>query len=213
MYDYLLFDLDGTVVDSGEGVTNSVAYALGKKGIEVEDRKKLYVFLGPPLVDSFSKYYGFSHDEGLECVKFYREYYNVKGIFENTVYDGIVDVMIKARKMGKKIILATSKPEEYAKRILDRLGLTKYFDLIAGATMDESRNEKAGVVRYALETFGISDTSKVIMIGDREHDVIGAAQNGVDTIGVLFGFGNEEELLSAGAIHIAATPADILKFI
>lgn len=213
MYGYLLFDLDGTVVDSGLGVTNSVAYALKKRGIEVEDRRSLYVFLGPPLVESFSKYYGFSHEESLECVKDYREYYNEKGIFENTVYEGIVDVMIKAREQGKKIILATSKPEEYAKIILEHFDLIKYFDLVAGATMDESRNNKAGVIAYALESFEIADKSSVVMIGDREHDVLGAAEHGIDTIGVLFGFGSREELEENGAKYIAETPKDILKFI
>ena len=213
MYDYLLFDLDGTVVDSGLGVTNSVIYALKKWGIEVENREKLYVFLGPPLVDSFSEHYGFSHEDSLKCVEYYREYYDVKGIFENTVYDGIVDVLIKAREMGKKLIIATSKPEEYAKRILDHLGLSKRFDLIAGATMDESRNEKAGVIRYALKTYGITDTSKIVMIGDRKYDVLGAAENNIETIGVLYGFGDEEELTRAGAKYIAPTPADILKFV
>ena len=213
MYDYLLFDLDGTVVDSGLGVTNSVMYALKKWGIEVENREKLYVFLGPPLVDSFSEHFGFSHEDSLRCVEYYREYYNEKGIFENTVYDGIVDVLVKAREMGKKIILATSKPEEYAKQILEHLGLLQYFDFVAGATMDESRNEKAGVIRYAVESLNINDVSKIVMIGDRKFDVIGAAEHGIDTIGVLFGFGDEDELLRAGAKYIAPTPADILKFI
>lgn len=213
MYDYLLFDLDGTVIDSGLGVTNSVMYALKKWGIEVEDRKKLYVFLGPPLVDSFSEHFGFSHEDSLKCVEYYREYYNEKGIFENIVYDGIVEVLVKAREMGKKTILATSKPEEYAKQILNHLGISKHFDFIAGATMDESRNEKAGVIRYALESLKINDMSKIVMIGDRKYDVIGAKEHGIETIGVLFGFGSEEELLLAGAKYIAPTPADILKFI
>ena len=199
MYDYLLFDLDGTVVDSGLGVTSSVMYALKKWGIEVENREKLYVFLGPPLVDSFSEHFGFSHEDSLRCVEYYREYYNEKGIFENTVYDGIVDVLVKAR-------------EKYAKQILEHLGLLQYFDFVAGATMDESRNEKAGVIRYALESLNINDVSKIVMIGDRKFDVIGAAEHGIDTIGVLFGFGDEDELLRAGAKYIAPTPADILKF-
>ena len=213
MYDYLLFDLDGTVIDSGLGVTNSVMYVLKKWGIEVPDRKSLYVFLGPPLVDSFSEYYGFSHEDSLKCVEYYREYYNDKGIYESTVYDGMIDVMKKARELGKKVIIATSKPEDYARQILDHHGVTEYLDFVAGATMDESRNSKAGVIRYALESYGITDTSKIVMIGDRKFDVIGAAEHGIDTIGVLFGFGSEEELLSAGAKYIAPTPADILKFI
>jgi phosphoglycolate phosphatase len=209
MYDYLLFDLDGTVVDSGLGVTNSVMYALKKWGIEVKDRKKLYVFLGPPLVDSFSEHYGFSHEDSLKCVEYYREYYNEKGIFENTVYDGIVDVLVKAREMGKKIILATSKPEEYAKQILEYLDLLQHFDFVAGATMDESRNEKAGVIRYALESLGITDPSDVVMIGDRKYDVVGSREYGFDCVGVLFGFGSREELESVRAAYIVETVAEL----
>lgn len=213
MYDYLLFDLDGTVVDSGLGVTNSVMYALKKWGIEVSDRESLYVFLGPPLVDSFSEHFGFSHEDSLKCVDYYREYYNEKGIFEIAVYNGIPEALAKAREMGKKVILATSKPEEYAKQILEHIGLLGCFDFVAGATMDESRNEKAGVIRYALKALGITDTSKIVMIGDRKYDVLGAAENNIETIGVLYGFGDEAELLKAGAKHIAPTPADILKFV
>ena len=132
-------------------VTNSVIYALKKWGIEVRERSELYCFIGPPLSASFKKYYGFSEEDALKCVEYYREYFRDRGIFENKVYDGIPELLEKLKKSGKILILATSKPEIFAKQILDHFDLTKYFDFVAGASMDESRNKKADVIRYALE--------------------------------------------------------------
>lgn len=212
-YDYLLFDLDGTLTDPGEGITNSVAYALRKQGIEVTDRKELYCFIGPPLSESFSRFFGFSMEESLRCVEYYREYYRDKGIFENLLYDGIPELLATLKSRGKKIILATSKPELFAKQILDHFGLTEYFDHICGASMDESRNKKAAVIEYALETAKLDDLARAVMIGDREHDINGARLNGLDSIGVLFGYGDRPELEAAGATHIAESVEDIKKFI
>ena len=212
-YDYLLFDLDGTLTDPGEGITNSVAHALKKWGIEVEDKKELYCFIGPPLSYSFSKFYGFSDEDSLKCVAYYREYYSVKGIFENKVYDGIRELLAKLKACGKKILLATSKPEFYAKQILEHFGLTEYFDFICGASMDESRNKKADVIKYALETANIKNTASAVMIGDREQDITGAKLNGLDSIGVLYGYGDRPELEAAGATYIADIVEDILNFV
>ena len=159
------------------------------------------------------KYYAFTPEKAMEAIMVYREYFRDKGIFENEVYEGVPELLERIKCSGRKIVLATSKPEEYAVRILEHLGLAKYFDLIAGATMDESRNQKDKVIKYALEMLGITDVSRVIMIGDREHDVIGAAKHGIDTVGVLFGYGDREELECAGAKYIAATPNEILDFI
>ena len=212
-YDYLLFDLDGTLTDPGEGITNSVAYALRKQGIEVTDKKELYCFIGPPLSESFSRFFGFSMEESLRCVEYYREYYRDKGIFENLLYDGIPELLATLKSRGKKIILATSKPELFAKQILDHFGLTEYFDHICGASMDESRNKKAAVIEYALETAKLDDLARAVMIGDREHDINGAGLNGLDSIGVLFGYGDRPELEAAGATYIAESVEDIKKFI
>ena len=212
-YDYLLFDLDGTLTDPGEGITNSVAYALRKQGIEVTDKKELYCFIGPPLSYSFSKFYGFSEEDSLKCVEYYREYYGVKGIFENKLYSGIAELLAELKAQGKKIMLATSKPEFYAKQILDHFDLTQYFDHICGASMDESRNKKADVIKYALETADIKNTSQVVMIGDREQDITGAKLNGLDSLGVLFGYGDLAEHTAAGATYIAENVEDIKKFI
>lgn len=213
MYHTIFFDLDGTLTDPGIGITNSVAYALEKWNIRVKDRSELYRFIGPPLLDSFSEYYGFSLEDSRQAVVYYREYFKDRGIYENVVYSGVPKLLSKLKESGKKIVLATSKPEEFALTILKHFNLYPYFDFVAGATMDESRTKKADVITYALERCGITDTKEVIMIGDRKHDVIGAKENNMDCIGVLFGYGNREELENAGAAYIAETVEDILKFI
>lgn len=212
-YQYILFDLDGTLTDPGIGITNSVMHALRKYGIEVADRTELYKFIGPPLIESFEKYYGFSHEEAVKSVDYYREYYRDKGIYENSVYDGIENLLAALYKEGKKIILATSKPELFAKQILRHFDLEKYFLFAAGSTMDETRTNKAEVIEYALSECGITDKSSVVMIGDREHDIIGANKNGIDSIGVLFGYGSREELEAAGATYIAETVGEIINYI
>lgn len=208
MYKTVLFDLDGTLTDPGLGITSSVAYALKKYGIEVEEREKLYSFIGPPLSDSFKKYYGFSDEKAMEAIMYYREYFKDKGIFENEVYEGIIMLLKKIKASGRKIVLATSKPEEFALRILEHFELTEYFDVVAGASMDEKRNKKGDVIKYALEK-GNFTSEYAVMIGDREHDVLGAQENGIDTIGVLYGYGSRDELEKAGAMYIAETVKDI----
>ena len=213
MYKYLFFDLDGTLTDPAEGITNSVVHALNRWGIEVSDKRELYCFIGPPLSASFKKYYGFSDDEALKCVEYYREYFRDRGIFENRVYGGIPQLLEKLKADGRILVLATSKPEVFAKRILERFDLAKYFDFVAGATLDESRNKKGDVIRYALDLAGVEDLSEVIMIGDREQDVLGAKENHIDSLGVLYGYGDREEHMVAGADHIAEKVEDILIFV
>lgn len=213
MYEYILFDLDGTLTDPGIGITNSVAYALKRWNIEVEDRKSLYRFIGPPLQDSFREYYGFSQEDALRAVDVYREYFREKGLYENEVYPGVEKLLQLLKEQGKTLILATSKPEEFAVRILRHFGLDRYFTVMAGATMDPSRSKKGDVIAYALRESGVTELSKAVMIGDREHDIFGAKQNGLDSIGVLFGYGDREELEKAGATYIAATVEDILNHV
>ena len=213
MYKYLLFDLDGTLTDPAEGITNSVMHALRKWGIEVSDRSELYCFIGPPLSASFKKYFGFSESDALLCVDYYREYFRDRGIFENRVYDGIHDLLSGLKADGSVLILATSKPEEFAKQILEHFDLSKYFDFVAGASMDESRNKKEDVIAYALEMSGIVDRSEAVMIGDREQDILGAKINSLDSIGVLYGYGDRAEHTAAGATYIAETVEDVLKAI
>ncbi len=208
-YNTILFDLDGTLTDPGLGITNSVMHALKKRGIDIPDRSELYKFIGPPLIDSFMNFYGMDREEAVEAVKDYREYYSVTGIFENLVYDGIEELLHELKEAGYKIALATSKPEHFAKQILDHYNLSTYFDFVGGALMDESRTKKHEVIEYVLENMKISDTDKVLMIGDREHDVLGAKTMGIDCLGVLFGYGDLEELTNAGAKYIAKDVTDL----
>lgn len=212
-YEYILFDLDGTLTDPAIGITNSVMYALKKYGIEVHERSELYKFIGPPLWDSFENYYGFSKEEAKTAVEYYREYYKDKGIFENLVYDGIEDLLKRLEDSSKTLIVATSKPEVFAKQILEHFNIAKYFTYIAGSNLDGTRVKKDEVIMYALESCNVIDLSKAIMIGDREYDIIGAKKVGIGSIGVLFGYGNRNELEKAGADFITETVADIGKLL
>ena len=213
MYNTVLFDLDGTLTDSGKGIINSAKYALKQMNYESADEIDLRKFIGPPLVDSFMNYCGFSNEKAHEATRKYRVYYRENGIFENEVYDGIPEMLRLLKESGKKIMLATSKPEVFARIILDHFDLTKYFDFIAGALMDETRTAKAEVIEHILKSCNITDTKELIMVGDREHDVIGAKKNGIDCIGVLFGYGTREELEKAGAKFIAKTPRDVVDIV
>ena len=211
MYQIVLFDLDGTLTDSGLGITNAVAYALEKFGIHIEDHSELNVFVGPPLKDSFMRYYGLTPEECDKAVKYYREYYQDRGLFENEVYPGIPELLKYLKETGRKVILATSKQEFFTSQILKHFHLDQYFDLIAGASMDEKRVEKVEVIHYALEKAGITDVTNAVMVGDREYDILGARENGMDSIGVLYGYGSREELEAAGAGQIAETVEELRK--
>lgn len=213
MYQYVFFDLDGTLTDPGIGITNSVAYALNKWNIEVKERSELYKFIGPPLEESFRKYYDFSEKDAQKAVEYYREYFCVTGIFENTIFDGTEKLLADVKQSGRKVVLATSKPQEFAEIILKHFHIEQYFDYVAGATMDASRNKKADVIRYALELCGNPDLNDVVMVGDREHDIHGANVNGLDSIGVLCGYGDRDELQTAGATYIVDKIEDVWEFL
>jgi phosphoglycolate phosphatase len=208
-YEYILFDLDGTLTDSAAGITNSVMYALEKYGIKVHNKEELNKFIGPPLSDSFEIYYGFSKEEARNAVEYYREYYRETGIFENLVYDGIEDLLKILKENNKTLVVATSKPEVFAKKVLEKFNIAKYFTYIAGSNLDGTRIKKDEVIKYALESCSITNLSKVIIVGDREHDINGAKKVGIDSIGVLYGYGDREELVRAGADFIVNTAADI----
>lgn len=208
-YEYILFDLDGTLTDSAIGITNSVIYALKKYDIEISDRSELYKFVGPPLWDSFENYYGFSKEEAKTAVGYFREYYKDQGILENVVYEGVEDLLKILKDNGKILIVATSKAEVFAKQILEHFNIDKFFTYIAGSNLDGTRVKKVEVIQYALESCNIIDLSKVIMIGDREHDIIGAKAVGIHSMGVLYGYGNRNEFEKAGADFIVNAVADI----
>lgn len=209
MYDVILFDLDGTLTDPGEGITNSVAHALKRLGIPVPERRALYKFIGPPLYQSFMDFYGLDRQKALEAVEFYREYYRDRGIWENQVYAGIPELLARLKGAGKRLLVATSKPEEFALQILEHFDLLRYFELVAGSTMDSARVEKADVICYGLDRAAIAPGPSVVMVGDRAQDVLGAKKAGLDCIGVLFGYGDAPELQGAGAAHIAATVREL----
>lgn len=203
-YKYLFFDLDGTLTEPGLGITNSVIYALNKFGITVEDRNELYKFIGPPLVDSFKDFYGFDDEKAWKAVEYYREYFSVKGLFENSVYDGIPELLQKLKNDGYKLYVATSKPTEYSVRILEKFKLLQYFEYVSGSDMDEKNSSKAMIIKHALEV-SKADINEVLMIGDRHHDIDGAKANKIASLGVLYGYGDFEELTSAGADDVAKT--------
>lgn len=205
---YIFFDLDGTLTNPAEGITNSVAYALQYYGISVSDKTQLYKFIGPPLAQSFTDFYGFSPDKAKEAVEKYREYFADTGIFENMVYEHIPEVLEKLKNAGFSLAMATSKPEVFAKRIADKFELTKYFDFIGGSLLDNSRTDKGEVIEYVLRSLK-ADREKTIMIGDRSHDILGAKKCGIKSAGVLYGFGSLEELKNAGSDYIAETPKEL----
>ncbi len=215
MFDTVLFDLDGTLTDPFEGISNSIIYALKKFGITAPDKPLLKKFIGPPLTESFSEYCGLNHSDALHAVDYYREYFSVAGIFENKPYEGVCELLSGLKERGYTAIVATSKPEQFAKAIVQHFGLEQYFKEICGATMDQSRTQKADVIAYALKKCEIKekDKKRAVMVGDRKHDIIGAKTNGLSSIGVLYGYGSKEELLEAGANYIANSPVDILHYI
>lgn len=213
MKNIFLFDLDGTLTDPGIGITNSVAYALAQYGIQAEDRTVLYPFIGPPLRESFMKFYGFSEEKAEEAVWKYREYFSDKGLFENEVYPGIKEMLGGLKNAGARLLVATSKPTGYSKQILDHFELSEYFEDIQGSTMDGSREKKADVIAYLLNVNHIQEKEEVIMIGDRRQDIDGAKENGLDSCGVLYGYGSRDELEEAQADYIAENVEELGKIL
>lgn len=205
MKKYLLFDLDGTIIESEEGIINAVMYALGKLGINEDNRSSLRHFIGPPLADSFRNTYGLSAEKAETAVAFYREYYSEKGIFECSVYEGIPKMLeFLSKRAGKTLALVSSKPQVFTERILEHFELSQYFTLILGSELNGERVKKAELIAEALKRLG-ANASEAIMIGDRKYDIAGAAANGVLSIGTMYGYGGQMELMDAGADHIVST--------
>ena len=207
-----LFDLDGTITDPKIGITTCVQYSLKFFGIKEENLDKLECFIGPPLHKSYQEYYGLSEEQSIIAVEKYRERYRDIGIFECTMYDGISEVLSNIKAQGGKIGLATSKPEEFAKRLLDHYDISRYFDCITGSMMDGRRTEKCQVIEEVFKRMGVVDNKEeVIMIGDRLHDVIGAKTMGIETIGVKYGYSVGDELNEAGAEYVVETVEELRK--
>ena len=204
----VLFDLDGTVTDPKEGITCAVAYALRQQGI-IADPDTLTSFIGPPLHESFPELFGLTEEQTDRAVEDFRVYFSRQGWAENIPYKGMAELLESLQGAGLKLVIATSKPEEYAVQILEHFGLLSYFDQVAGASMDEVRVKKSDVIAYALERADITDLSRAVMVGDRDNDMRGAADNGLASIGVLYGYGSREELEEAGADQLAETVEDL----
>ena len=202
-WETILFDLDGTLTDPAEGITKAVEVALNHYGITVENRSTLNKFIGPPLDESFPEFYGFNDEQVREATRVFREYFGRQGWAENIPYPGIDKLLGDLKAAGKKLIIATSKPEEFAVRIMNHFDLAQYMDVIAGASTDNQEGaKKANVIRKALQRAGVEDLSSVVMVGDRRHDVAGGHEVGMKVIGVLYGYGDRAEHEAAGADYI-----------
>lgn len=204
-WDVILFDLDGTLTDPKEGITKCAACALEHFGIRIEDPDVLTPFIGPPLIDSFMEFYGLTRAQAEEAVAVYRRRYGDVGWAENVPYPGIHALCARLKASGRRLLVATSKPEGPAVRIMEHFGLAEYFDLICGAPLDNSeRGHKAAVIRDALARAGVTELSRCVMVGDRLHDICGAHEVGLPVIGVLYGYGSRAEHEAYGADYIAA---------
>lgn len=210
---YILFDLDGTLTDPMVGITKSVQHALKSFGIVVEDLNELTPFIGPPLKESFRDIYQMTEEDSEKAVDIFREYFVPKGIYENEVYDGIENMLRNLNEAGKSLIVATSKPIDFAEQVLEYFGLRDYFDYVAGSTLTEGRTKKDEVIAFALDACQLVDMSELIMVGDRKYDVLGAKSFGIKTIGVLYGYGSLTELEEAGADYIVETVEELEKFL
>jgi len=209
-YQHILFDLDGTLSDPKEGITKCVQYALGKLGIVETDLDKLEPFIGPPLRDSFIEYYGLTEEEALKGIDFYRERFREIGKFENILYPEIPSLLQELKNSGKHLYVATSKPTVYSDEILVHFNIRQYFDLVVGSNLDNTRAEKDEVIQYLLESLSPDlDKSDFVMIGDRKFDMIGAQKNGIDSIGVTYGYGSKDELEQANATYIVDSIAQL----
>ena len=205
-FEVLLFDLDGTLTDSAPGILNCARYALTKMGREIPD--DLNDFIGPPLTYSFSHLFGMNEEDTEKAIVFYRERYSTKGLFENDVYDGVPEMLERLHKAGFTLGVATNKPERFANPITEHFGIAKYFKVIAGSYSDSVRNSKPEIISYAMEQLGVTDRDKVLMIGDRCHDIVGAHDVGIKALGILWGYGDTEELAGHGADYLADTPQE-----
>jgi len=209
-WDVVLFDLDGTLTDSGLGVGNGVLYALAQMGFPKPSDDELKKYLGPPLWNSFSDYAGMDESQTIEAVRLYREYYNETGAYENSVYLGIPELLARLVTDGKRLAVATSKVDYAAVNILQHFNMDQFFDVIAGSDeTGELRGTKALVIEHALSELRMCDGTSIVMIGDREHDILGAKEHGIPGIGVLYGYGDRAELEAAGAIEIASEVSDL----
>ncbi|MDO5649362.1 MAG: HAD hydrolase-like protein [Gallicola sp.] len=210
-YKNILFDLDGTLVKSERGIFNSIRHALKEDSLENISDEDLLPFIGPPLIDSFQKQFGFDEEKAMEIVNKYRAHYTKIGLFENEIYEGIGDLLLELHK-NCRLFVVTTKPQPFAEKILDHYNFKKLFDRIYGPSFDGKYNDKKELMKFALEESNLNP-SECLMIGDRFYDMEAAKVNDVDALGVLYGYGDEEELLENGAKDLVSTAEEILKYI
>lgn len=212
-YKTVAFDLDGTLTDPAQGLTSGFAYALGKMNVDFGEKSNLLRFIGPPLFDEFRKVYGMSPEEADETIRLFREYFSVYGWWDNKLYEGIPELLSNLKSAGLKLVLATSKPEIFAKKILRLFDIEKYFDFVGGASLDKTRVEKSQVLEYALKAVGAEKPEDCVLVGDRKYDAEGAHLCGIDSIGVLYGHGSREEIEDSNFTFIAETVEKIEKLL
>lgn len=208
-YRYLLFDLDGTLTDPKEGITKSFQYALKDFGIDEPDIDRLTWMIGPPLIESFMGGYGFTQKQAERGMAKYRERYTAIGWAENKEYPGIAQTLLKLKEAGFVLATATSKPVDMAEKILEHFKLAQYFEVIGGASLDLSRCQKSSVIQYTLDCLNVHEMGQVLMIGDRKYDALGAQEFGMDCLGVLYGYGSEEELMQAGVAGLVKNAEEL----
>ena len=211
-YNFFIFDLDGTLTDPKVGITNSIRYALERLDIKEKDEGRLVKFIGPPLLESFCRYYGLSDSRARQAIDYYREYFTNKGIFENQVYDGVRDLLAGLQKHKCQLVIATSKPTIYAKRILKHFRLHGYFDLVVGSNMDLTRASKSEVVAEVLKLIPDSKDS-AILIGDRADDVMAAKACMIDSVAVGYGYGSESELIGIKPTYTIHTVGELTRLL
>ena len=212
-YLYILFDLDGTLTDPQVGITKSVQYALRHFGIDEPDLLKLNTFIGPPLTDSFMKFYGFDEAQATQAINFFREYFSKQGILENVLYEEVAELLAELHQAGYQLAVATSKPTVFAKQILDHYQIAHYFKAIVGSNLDNSRTDKAEIIAFACNELGITDLGNVLMIGDRKYDIAGAQAHGITSIGVTYGYGSKQELAKQGPNYLVATVIELRELL
>ncbi len=212
-YKNILFDLDGTLTDSGPGIRNAVRHALCRFGIEENNKEKLDRFIGPPLYDSFQRFYGIDPETAKNGENFFREYYRDKGIFENSLYDGIVECLSSLKKGGLYLYIATSKPDFMAEKVLEHFDIRKYFDAVFGAKPDMSVSSKKDVISLLRNAHPEISHENSVMVGDREHDVLGARAHSIGCVGVLWGYGSREEFALCNTLHTVNTPKELSEFL
>ncbi len=208
-YEAILFDLDGTLTDPKKGITNSIQYALEKLHITDYDREILVKFIGPSLDESFKQYFSMDHDQAFTAINYYREYFKVKGLYENHIYPGIPELLERIHGEKRHIFVATSKPTPFAKEILTHFKLATFCEDIVGSNLDLTRVKKTEIIEYVLQKIPQIPREKVVMIGDRKYDIIGAKNANIASIGVTYGYGNLGEIQQAQPTVIANDVAEL----